>query len=124
MGAKKMKLIIPAVGAENFETEIHENFGRANYFAVVDCETNEIEFINNTAANKSGGAGVAAAQLCADQGADLVAAYHFGPKAYEALSAAGIKLLDLKEQKLIKEAFNDYQAGKLTEAEAGPGGHF
>ncbi len=118
-----MKLIIPAVKAGNFETEIHENFGRTNYFAVVNCENNDLEFINNTAAAKSGGAGVAAAQLCADQNADAVAAYHFGPKAYEALKAAGIKLLDLKDQKLIKEAFNDYQAGKLDEAEAGPGGH-
>jgi len=124
MGVKKMKLIIPAVGAENFETEIHENFGRANYFAVINCENNDIKFVNNTAANKSGGAGVAAAQLCADQGADVMAAYHFGPKAYEALKAADIKLLDLNEQKLITEAFNDYQAGKLAEAEAGPGGHF
>lgn len=124
MGVKKMKLIIPAVGADNFETEIHENFGRANYFAVVNCESNEIEFINNKAANKSSGAGVGAAQLCADQGADAAAAYHFGPKAYQALKAAGIKLFDLNEQKFIKEAFNDYQAGKLDEAEAGPGGHF
>jgi predicted Fe-Mo cluster-binding NifX family protein len=124
MEVKKMKLIIPAVGASNFETEIHENFGRANYFAVINCETNEINFVNNTAANKSSGAGVGAAQLCADQNADAVAAYHFGPKAYEALKAAGIELLDLKDQKLIKEAFDDYQAGNLTEAKAGPGGHF
>ncbi len=118
-----MKLIIPAVKAENFETEIHKNFGRANYFAVINCENNEIEFIKNTSANKNSGAGVAAAQLCADQGADAAAAYHFGPKAYEALKAADIKLLDLNEQKLITEAFNDYQAGKLAESEAGPGGH-
>ena len=118
-----MKIIIPAVESGNFETKIHENFGRADYFALVNSENDEIEFIENTAAAQSSGAGVAAAQLCADQGADLVAAYHFGPKAYKALTAAGIKVLDLNKQKLIKEAYNDYQAGNLAEAEAGPGGH-
>jgi predicted Fe-Mo cluster-binding NifX family protein len=123
MGVIKMKIAIPAVKIGDFETEIHENFGRANYFAIVNIENEEIEFIDNSAADQSSGAGVGAAQLCADNGANLVAAYHFGPKAYKALKAANIKVLDLTDQKLIKEAYNDYQAGKLAEAEAGPGGN-
>jgi predicted Fe-Mo cluster-binding NifX family protein len=118
-----MRIIIPAVEAGDFETEIHENFGRADYFAVVDSENDEIEFIENNAAAQSSGAGVGAAQVCADQKADVVTAYHFGPKAYKALTAAGIEVLDLTDQKLIKDAYHDYQAGKLAEAEAGPGGH-
>ncbi|KXS50133.1 MAG: dinitrogenase iron-molybdenum cofactor biosynthesis protein [Halanaerobium sp. 4-GBenrich] len=123
LGVIKMKIVIPAVEIGSFETEIHENFGRANYFALVDTANDEIEFIDNSAADQSSGAGVGAAQLCADNEADIVAAYHFGPKAYKALTAAGIKILDLTDQKLIQEAYNDYQAGKLAEAEAGPGGH-
>lgn len=118
-----MKLVIPAVAEGNMETEVHENFGRATYFAFVDTDTENIEFVENTAAKKSSGAGVGAAQLCADNGADIVTAYHFGPKAYQALSAAGIEVLDLNEQKLIKEVYSDYQAGKLAEAQAGSGGH-
>ena len=123
MGVKKMKIIIPAVESGDFETEIHENFGRADYFAVVDSENDEIEFVENTAAAQSSGAGVGAAQLCADQKADAVTAYHFGPKAYKALTAAGIEVFDLTDQKLIKDAYKDFEAGKLAEAEAGPGGH-
>lgn len=118
-----MKLVIPAVAEGSLETEVHDNFGRANYFAIIDTDTDKIEFLENTAAKKSSGAGVGAAQLCADNGADIVAAYHFGPKAYKALTAAGIEVLDLNEQKLIKEVYSDYQAGTLAEAEAGPGGH-
>jgi predicted Fe-Mo cluster-binding NifX family protein len=123
MGVIKMKLVIPAVAEGNIETEVHDNFGRANYFAIIDTDTDQIEFVENTAAKKSSGAGVGAAQLCADNGADIVAAYHFGPKAYKALTAAGIEVLDLNEQKLIKEVYSDYQAGTLAEAEAGPGRH-
>jgi predicted Fe-Mo cluster-binding NifX family protein len=119
----KMKIAIPAVEIGGFETEIHENFGRADYFAIVNTENDEIEFIDNSAADQSSGAGVGAAQLCADNGADIVAAYHFGPKAYKALTAAGIKVLDLTDQKLIKDAYHNYQAGKLVEASAGRGGH-
>lgn len=118
-----MKLIVPAVESGNMETEIHENFGRADYFALIDSESGEIEFVDNSSANQSSGAGVGAAQLCADKGADAVAAYHFGPKAYQALTAAGIEVLDLNKHKLIKEAYNDYKAGKLAEAEAGSRGH-
>ena len=118
-----MKLVIPAAAEGNMETEIHDNFGRATYFAFIDTDKDQVEFIENTAAKKSSGAGVGAAQLCADNGADIVAAYHFGPKAYQALSAAGIEVLDLTDQKLIQDAYHDYQAGKLAEAKAGPGGH-
>ena len=119
-----MKLVIPAVKSGDFETEIHENFGRADYFAVVNSENDVLEFVGNKAAAQSSGAGVGAAQLCADQGADAVAAYHFGPKAYKALKAAGIEVLEITEHELIKEAYNDFKAGKLAEAEAGPGGHY
>lgn len=118
-----MKIMIPAVEVGNFDTEIHDNFGRADYFALFDTEKNSIEFVENTASSQSSGAGVAAAQLCADKGTDAVAAYHFGPKAYSALSAAGIETYDLTDQKLLKEAYNDYKNGKLEEASPGRGGH-
>lgn len=118
-----MKLVIPAAAEGNMEAKVHDNFGRADFFVFIDTDTDEFKFLENTAAKKSSGAGVAAAQLCADNGAEIATAYHFGPKAYQALSAAGIKLLDLNEQKLIKEVYNDYQSGKLAEADAGPGGH-
>lgn len=118
-----MKIVIPAVKSGDMKTKIHENFGRADYFAAVETETAEVEFLNNSAAKKSSGAGVAAAQLCADSGADAVAAYHFGPKAYQALKAAGIKVLNLDQQQTIQQAYNDYQLDQLSEAEAGTGGH-
>lgn len=118
-----MKLIVPAVDSGDMKTEIHDNFGRSDYFALIEVETAEIKFLNNSAAKKSSGAGVAAAQLCADKGANLVAAYHFGPKAHQALKAAGIKILSLDKQKTIQEAYNDYRLDKLTEADAGQGGH-
>ncbi|MFW6280380.1 MAG: NifB/NifX family molybdenum-iron cluster-binding protein [Halanaerobium sp.] len=117
-----MKFIVPAVDVGNFDTKIHDNFGRANYFVVFDTDDSSIEFFNNSAAAKSSGAGVAAAQLCSDKDADAVAAYHFGPKAFAALKAADIEVLALNEQKLLKEAYNDYRNGKLEKASPGHGG--
>lgn len=110
-----MKLIIPAMTAGNYQSKIANNFGRADYFALINTKNDHLEFFENKAALKKGGAGVAAAQICADHGADIIAAYHFGPKAAEAIEAAGIRQIQLKEQKSIKEAYNDYQLSKLVE---------
>lgn len=118
-----MKLIVPAVDVGNFDTKIHDNFGRASYFALFDTEDSSIEFFENTAAGKRSGAGVSAAQLCADKGADAVVAYHFGPKAFSALKAADIEVFELNEQKLLKEAYNDFRNNKLTKASPGHGGY-
>jgi len=37
-----MKIVIPVVEVSDFETEIHENFGRADYFALINSENDEI----------------------------------------------------------------------------------
>jgi len=118
-----MKFVVPAVSVGNFDTKIHNNFGRANYFAIFETDNDSIEFFENTASSQSSGAGVAAAQLCADKGADAAAAYHFGPKAFSALKAAGIEVLDLDKQEVVKDAYNDYKNDKLVEASPGSGGH-
>ncbi|ADO77575.1 NifB/NifX family molybdenum-iron cluster-binding protein [Halanaerobium praevalens] len=111
-----MKIIIPAVEFGDLKSKIHANFGRANYFALINSENDQVEFIKNEAAAKKSGAGIAAAQLCADQGVDLVTAYHFGPKATKALKTAGIKMLELEDQKLIKDVYNEPEIAKIIDS--------
>lgn len=110
-----MKIIIPAVEFGDLTSKIHSNFGRANYFALINIENDKVEFIKNEAAAKKSGAGIAASQFCADQGADLVTAYHFGPKATKALKTAGIKMIELEGEKLIKDVYNDQKIAKIIE---------
>lgn len=112
-----MILVIPAVEEGDLKTEVADNFGRAAYFAFLDTKTDKIKFKENKASQKTSGAGVAAAQFCADNRADIATAYHFGPKAYQALKSAEIEVLDLNVQNTIGEVYNDYQAGSLSEAD-------
>jgi len=85
-----MKIAVAASG-DNLEASADPRFGRCAYFLIVDSDTMEFEAIQNTAAAQGSGAGIAAAQLVANAGAEVVIAGNFGPNAHQALSAAGIQ---------------------------------
>ena len=84
-----MKLIIsaqnPSLGAQ-----VDRRFGRCTWLVLFDTETNQWEAFQNPGASQSGGAGVAAAQLVVDKGADVVLSGDFGPNASRAFQAAKI----------------------------------
>lgn len=109
-----MKIAVTAKKNTGLETDIDPRFGRANYFAIVDTVNMDVNFIANTAAESSSGAGVGAAQLIADQNVDIVISGSFGPKAFNGLSAADIKLYSVNGG-TIKEAVEDYNNGVLQQ---------
>jgi len=67
-------------------------FGRCAYFVIVDMDSYEFEAIGNPGVQMGSGAGIQAAQLVGNSGADAVVAGNFGPNAYGALSAAGLEV--------------------------------
>ena len=86
-----MKVAIPTAG-EDLSAEVEMRFGRCPRFLVVDSETMEFEAVENTAAMMGGGAGVRAAQIVLDQGVDAVIAGDVGPRAFDVLQRAGVKV--------------------------------
>jgi predicted Fe-Mo cluster-binding NifX family protein len=113
-----VKLCITARG-QTLDAAIDQSFGRAPYFLFVDSETEAIE----TVENKPGahGAGVQAAELVAGKKASVVITGNMGPNAYRGLSAAGIEVYTGAQGK-VRDAFEDYRAGRLTCAEGPTGG--
>ncbi len=109
-----MKIAVAASG-NNLEAPADPRFGRCNYFVVVDSETMEFQALDNTAAMQGSGAGIAAAQLVANSGAEAVIAGNYGPNAFQALSAGGIQLYSgaTGTVRQVMEAFN---AGQLQPA--------
>jgi len=88
---KAGKVEISTLGA-SLDDRVDERFGRAMYFAVVDPETEAVEFIDNSESrNALQGAGISSAELMSDKGVTAVITGHLGPKAFAALGAAGIK---------------------------------
>jgi predicted Fe-Mo cluster-binding NifX family protein len=85
-----MKIVITAK-SDKIDQPFNPRFGRADYFIIVDSDTRVWEAFPNPAADARGGAGPRAVQFIADSGAEIAISGRFGPKAYSALEAAGIK---------------------------------
>ncbi len=110
-----MKVALTAKGTD-LESQLDERFGRSQYFIVYDTETKQFEsFDNSQNVSAAQGAGVQAAEKVAKLGADILITGHCGPKAFQALSAAGIKVYNTQAP-TVKEALDLYLQDKLTEA--------
>ena len=111
-----MKLCVSATGKE-MTAKVDGTFGRARYLLIIDTDTLEMEALNNTAADVSQGAGIAAAQLIVDKGADALLTGHVGPKAYTALKNAGITIYEgASTGDTIQEAVNKFKQGQVKES--------
>ena len=89
------------------------SYGRAPLFMKYDTETKEREFIVNEAADAAGGAGIKAAQMIIDNGAEVILTPRCGENAVEVLDVAKIKLyktssddIDAELEKFAKGELN------------------
>lgn len=111
-----MKLCVSATGKE-MTAKVDGTFGRARYLLIVDTETLEMEALDNTAANASQGAGIAAAQLIANKGVDALLTGQVGPKAYTALESTEIAIYEgASTDDTIQEAVNKFKQGQVKES--------
>jgi len=102
-----MKIAVAATGG-SLDAQVSEQFGRCQYFLIVDAETLRFEAFSNPASGMAGGAGPAAVQEIVNRKPEVVLAGNFGPKAQQALTAAGIRYAEA--------------TGKVRDAVAGYGG--
>jgi predicted Fe-Mo cluster-binding NifX family protein len=84
----------------------------------------QFEVIQNMASGATGGAGIQAAQTIASKGAKVLITGNVGPNAFQALSAAGIKIVT-GAFGTVREVIEKYKRGELRETDAPTvGGHF
>ena len=107
-----MKIAISATG-KDLSSAVDPRFGRASYLLIVDPDTKTIvEAINNQAAGEAPqGAGIKAATLIADAGAEAVLTGVVGPKAATVCEKAGITMLNGIEG-TVAEAIEQFRAGQ------------
>lgn len=84
-----MKVVLP-VTDNSLEAKIDSRFGRCNYFALVDTEKNEFEFIVNEA--QESGSGVNAANNVLKISPHAIIVNSIGPKAFKVIKNAGVKI--------------------------------
>ncbi|MCF7886848.1 MAG: NifB/NifX family molybdenum-iron cluster-binding protein [Candidatus Omnitrophica bacterium] len=106
-----MKICITAEGG-NLESKIDSRFGRAQYFLIIDTESNGLEAIQNPNVGGMGGVGVQSGQLISEKGAKVVLTGNVGPNAYKTLKAAGIEIIS-GISGTAKEAVEAYKQGKF-----------
>ena len=118
-----MKICVSAT-ANSLDAPVDPRFGRCPYFIIVDSETMQFEAVSNVASGAMGGAGIQAAQTIASKGAKVLITGNVGPNAFQALSAAGIKIVT-GAYGTVKEVVEKYKRGELKEISAPTvGGHF
>lgn len=109
-----MKIAITAQ-QDNQQALIDPRFGRAKFFILYDTDTKEFTaYSNEQNLNAAQGAGIQAAQNVARLGADAVITGHVGPKAFNTLQAAGIKVY-VGVSGDVQTAIDAYRAGKFQE---------
>jgi predicted Fe-Mo cluster-binding NifX family protein len=105
-----MKVAVTAP-APSLDATVDPRFGRCAYFVVVDPETMQFEGLENANAGSSQGAGIATAQMIAGEGVEAVLTGNCGPNAYQALEAAGVKVVT-GVTGTIREAVEGYRSGR------------
>jgi len=88
-----MKVAVTAKGVQ-LSDETDPRFGRAPYILIVDTETMDFEAVDNSEnVNAFKGAGIQAATMISEKGAEVLLTGYCGPNAFKTVEAAGIKVV-------------------------------
>lgn len=108
-----MKIVVTATG-NDLDARTSPRFGRCPIYIFVETETLAFEALPNPALDATDGAGVLAAQVIVERGAQAVLSGDLGPNAMEVLQAAGVSVY-LVSEGTVREAVEAFQAGQLEE---------
>ena len=98
---------------------VDPRFGRAGGFVVVDLETMATTYVDTGPSQVlAQGAGIQAAENLVKAGAQALLTGHVGPKAWTALQAAGVKVVQGVENMTVDEAITRFKAGQFAVSDA------
>ncbi len=107
-----MRIAVTSVGTD-LSSKVDPRFGRASRFLIFDTDSDTVEILDNTQnVNAAQGAGIQAAENIACKNVDVVVSGNFGPNAFRALNAAGIKAATWSEG-TVSEAIELVRNNKL-----------
>jgi predicted Fe-Mo cluster-binding NifX family protein len=108
-----MKLAITSKGPD-LNSQVDPRFGRAPYIIVVDTETMSHRALDNRQnMDAFKGAGIKTATMIHDEGVEILLTGYCGPKAFQTLQAAGIRVVsDIDGD--VAAAIERYKAGDLA----------
>lgn len=110
-----MKIAVSA-RTSDIDGPVDPRFGRAAFLLIVDSADFSYEAVNNEKNLKAfQGAGIQAATLIQEKGAEVLLTGHCGPKAFQVVDAAGIKVVNDVEG-TVREVVELFNAGDCSYA--------
>lgn len=114
-----MEKIAVSSESPDMDALVDPRFGRAAGFMIVDPETMAFEYVDNGSSQvMAQGAGIQAAEIVAATGARVLLTGFVGPKAFQALNAAGIAIGQNVDNLTVREAVQRFQAGDVPVSDA------
>ncbi len=113
-----MEKIAVSCDGPGLDDPVESRFGRAAGFMIVDPETLEFEYLDNGSSQAMARvAGIQAAENVARSGAKVVLTGYVGPKAFQTLQAAGVRIGQNMENLTVREAVEQYKTGQIEIAQ-------
>ncbi len=107
-----MKIAVTSTGPD-IDANVDPRFGRAKFIIIVDSESFDFEVLDNEEnLNAFKGAGIQAASMISEKGAEILLTGFCGPNAFKALNAAKIGVAN-DASGTVREAVKAYMDGKL-----------
>ena len=113
-GTLEMRVVVSSNGYD-LDAASSSMFGRCPVYVFVDIETLAFDAVDNPAANAGGGAGIQAAQLVIEKGAQAVLTGNVGPNAYQVFEAANVPVYRITDG-TVRSAVQSYKAGSLQQS--------
>ena len=108
-----MKIAVTSKGPD-LDDQVDPRFGRAAYILVVNSQTFDVDVLDNKEnVNALKGAGIQAAGMVSDKGAEVLISGFCGPNAFKTLNAAKIKVAS-DAKGTVRDAVESFIQGKLT----------
>ncbi|MGB9887301.1 MAG: NifB/NifX family molybdenum-iron cluster-binding protein [Moorellales bacterium] len=111
-----MKIAVTAT-APDLKAAVDPRFGRCQFLVLVDTETGRWMALENANVGAMSGAGIATAEALAREGVRAVLTGNCGPKAYQVLEAAGVRVIT-GVAGTVEEAVQAYRSGNLKPSSA------
>ena len=118
--AKNETIAVSSQSLDGLSATLDPRFGRCRAFTIIQIENGKIKDIRaleNPAMMAGGGAGIQAAQLVGNSGAQVVITGNVGPNASSALQGLGLAVY-LSPSGTVESVVNEYIKGNLNQVTA------
>lgn len=109
----EMRIGIPVMDKNGYESIMGQHFGRVPYFAIVDMEKKDISFIDNTSEH-FGGMGKPP-ELLRSNDVEIMLCSALGPKAIQLFESYGIEIF-VGASGTVRNTMEQWKNGNLREA--------